>query len=48
MQLNGYGRQILNNGSYYIGMFKDGLYDGEGQLTTPNKSMKGTWKQGEY
>ena len=47
MQLNGYGRQIQNNGSYYIGMFKDNVYDGEGELILEKSKIQGTWKQGK-
>jgi len=48
LQLNGYGRQILPNGTYYEGYFKDGVYSGEGKLVYLNGTVnQGIFENGE-
>lgn len=44
---NGFVRIIYSNGDYYIGKYKNGLFDGLGTMTYANGSIqKGNWEKG--
>lgn len=46
---NGFGREIVgDDGSYYIGMFKDDKYHGKGKFVFANGDIyEGLFKDGE-
>jgi hypothetical protein len=37
---DGFGRLISCNGTYYVGYFKDDMFDGYGELSCCNLSMR--------
>lgn len=44
---NGHGLMIYKNASKYDGTWKDGKYEGYGELTTGQDSIAGEWKDGQ-
>lgn len=47
-QLNGMGEKVFKNGNFYIGQFKNGVFQGNGVLKNNNKKnwVSGYFKDG--
>ena len=46
---NGQGHMKYDDGTQYIGQWKDGMPNGQGRLTNPDTSIKeGLWSNGQF
>ena len=47
-KINGHGTETYEDGSTYVGEFKDGIYHGQGTYTlTDGNRFEGEWKDGK-